>query len=75
MARKKLTMDQFEGAKMDEQASKAVKGGYKFGPSGAGFVGSFVWETIDIRNNQGDGRDTEDSNPSPEIFIRRHKRG
>lgn len=60
MARKKRTMDQYERVKLDKQAQKKVKGGYKYGPSGAGYVGSYIWESIDIRNNQNGGRNDND---------------
>ncbi len=63
MARKKLTMDQFERVKLDKQAQKKVKGGYKYGPSGAGYVGSYIWESIDIRGSQNGGRNDNNKNP------------
>ncbi len=71
MARKKLTMDSFQGAQMDKQAQQEVKGGYKYGPSGAGFVGSFVWETIDIRNNQEGNREIRDISEATYLKGRR----
>ena len=52
MARKKLTMDDFKDSKLDKQSQKKISGGYKYGPSGAGYVGSYIWESIDIRGNQ-----------------------
>ena len=60
MARKKLKMDHFKGSKLDKKSQKKVKGGYKFGPSGAGFVGSFIWESIDIRNNEEGNNEIQD---------------
>ena len=55
MARKKLTMDRFKAHQLAEQSQKAIRGGYKFDPSGAGYVGSFIWESIDIRGNEEKG--------------------
>ncbi|MCB0570064.1 MAG: hypothetical protein KDC66_09890 [Phaeodactylibacter sp.] len=52
MARKKLTLGDFKHAALSPKAQKAVKGGYKYGPSGANFVGSFIWEGVDIRGQQ-----------------------
>ncbi|MCB0546834.1 MAG: hypothetical protein KDD19_04550 [Phaeodactylibacter sp.] len=60
MARKKLTMDHFEKARLDKQSQKKVRGGYKYGPSGAGYVGSYIWESIDIRGNQEGDRNTRE---------------
>ncbi|MCB9293226.1 MAG: hypothetical protein H6559_08915 [Lewinellaceae bacterium] len=51
MARKKLTMDDFKDSRLERPSCDKVKGGYKFGPSGAGYVGSYIWESIDIRSN------------------------
>ncbi|MCB0616590.1 MAG: hypothetical protein H6573_09090 [Lewinellaceae bacterium] len=45
-------MDNFKDSKLDKESLKKVKGGYKYGPSGAGYVGSYIWESIDIRGNQ-----------------------
>ncbi|MCB0552837.1 MAG: hypothetical protein KDD02_04740 [Phaeodactylibacter sp.] len=52
MARKRLTFDDFKKAELNPRSQKAVKGGYKFGPSGSNFVGSFIWEGVDIRDQQ-----------------------
>ena len=66
MAGKKLTMDRFKNSRLDEKSLKKVRGGYKSGPPGAGFVGSFIWESIDIRSNQ------EGTRNFPELTFRRH---
>lgn len=52
MARKKHALDDFKKNELSAPAQQAVKGGYKFSPSGPNFAGSFIWEGIDIRGQQ-----------------------
>ncbi len=62
MARKKLTIDQFKRSALSAEEQKAVKGGYKNVPSGASNISSLIWESVDVRGNQGAGRGGDDKN-------------
>lgn len=64
MARKKLSLSDFKKAELGPGAQKAAKGGYKFGPSGANFIGSFIWEGVDIRGQQILNYDRNEAGPA-----------
>ncbi|TXB63156.1 hypothetical protein [Phaeodactylibacter luteus] len=50
MKKRKLSINQFESARLEKGKAVKVKGGYKYSPSGPGFTGSFIWEGVDVRN-------------------------
>lgn len=49
MKKRQHKLDAFKQASIDKAQRKAIKGGYKYGPSNVGFYGSNIWENIDIR--------------------------
>ena len=65
MKKHQQQLDAFKEASIPEEKRKAVKGGYKYGPSNIGFYGSNIWENIDIRGqaidrDQGEIRHSRD---------------
>ena len=50
MKKRQHSLTAFQKNKINKEKCKAVKGGYKYGPTGTGFYGSFIWENIDIRD-------------------------
>jgi hypothetical protein len=50
MKKRQHSLAEFQKNQIDKEKCKTVKGGYKYGPTGTGFYGSFIWENIDIRD-------------------------
>lgn len=66
MKKRQHSLSAFQKNQLDKEKCKAVKGGYKYGPTGTGFYGSFIWENIDIRDQSSVAGmvDTSQSKPS-----------
>ena len=53
MKKRQHTIGKFESARLSKQACRKAKGGHKYSPTGAGFQGTFIWETVDVRGLMG----------------------
>ncbi|MCI4649772.1 hypothetical protein [Phaeodactylibacter sp.] len=60
MKKRQHKLNKFESARLSEKACLKAKGGHKYSPTGAGFQGTFIWETVDVRGLM--GRDLESEN-------------
>ncbi|NRA51594.1 MAG: hypothetical protein HRU12_20925 [Phaeodactylibacter sp.] len=49
MKKRQQSIQKFESARLSKKASLKAKGGHKYSPTGAGFQGTFIWETVDVR--------------------------
>jgi len=59
MKKRQHKIDKFESARLSEKACLKVKGGQKYSPTGAGFQGTFIWETVDVRGLMGQDHESE----------------
>ncbi|MCG8326694.1 MAG: hypothetical protein MI974_03360 [Chitinophagales bacterium] len=51
MARKKHSLKHFGKVSIQSKDLKNIKGGHKAIPAGPGSSGSFIWEGVDVREN------------------------
>lgn len=59
MKKRQHKLDKFESARLSEKACLNAKGGHKYSPTGAGFQGTFIWETVDVRGLMGQDHESE----------------
>lgn len=53
MKKRQHQIGKFESARISKKACLKTKGGHKYSPTGAGFQGTFIWETVDVRGLMG----------------------
>ncbi|MEQ8705102.1 MAG: hypothetical protein RIC19_14345 [Phaeodactylibacter sp.] len=61
MKKRQHALQKFESARLSKKACLKAKGGHKYSPTGAGFQGTFIWETVDVRGLMGQGHESEKS--------------
>lgn len=49
MKKRQQSIRNFEKARLSKKACLKAKGGHKYSPTGAGYQGTFIWETVDVR--------------------------
>lgn len=49
MKKRQQPIHKFEQARLSKKACLKAKGGHKYSPTGAGYQGTFIWETVDVR--------------------------
>lgn len=59
MKKRQQKIDKFESARLSGKACLKAKGGHKYSPTGAGFQGTFIWETVDVRGLMGQDHESE----------------
>lgn len=61
MKKRQHSIEKFESARLSDKACHKAKGGHKYSPTGAGFQGTFIWETVDVRGLMGQKHESENN--------------